>query len=273
MGYFLSMYELSLKDKIAIITGAAGGIGKGIAIAFAKADAAVVVVDLDLPAIKETVGEIKKINRRVLGIKVNVAEKVEVDAMVDRVVKQFGTVDVLVNNAGRNLPVSLMNLREDGWDKTFDVNVKSCYLCTQAVGKIMIEKKAGSIINISSANGIMADKIGGAYCSSKSAVIQLSRAFAAELASYNIRVNCVMPGAIRTRMTQPLVQNEKSLRRHEKIVIPLGRIGEPEDVALPVLFLACEASKYMTGTGLMVDGGITISGHNQDENTRVLTSK
>lgn len=268
----MSGYELSLKNQVAIVTGAARGIGKEIALTFAKAGADVAVVDIDLPAIEEAVKEIKKFNKRVIGLKANVADKAEVDEMVNKVVKKFGTVDILVNNAGKDLPVSLMDLREDGWDKTFDINVKSCYLCTQAAGKIMVKNRKGNIINIASGAGVMADKSHGAYCSSKAAVIQLSRAFAAELAYSNIRVNCVMPGVIRSRMTQAVHQNEKFLKRYEHSIIPLGRIGEPEDIAIPVLFLASEASKYMTGSAVTVDGGVLITGQNPDENDKLLAA-
>lgn len=267
----MSGYELTLKNKVAIVTGAARGIGREISLVFARAGASVAVVDIDLLAVEEAVKEIKKINRRVLGIKTNVADKEEVDAMVDKVVEKFGTVDILVNNAGKDLPVSLMNLREDGWDKTFDVNVKSCYLCTQAAGKIMVKKKAGSIINIASGAGILADKTHGAYCASKAAVIQLSRAFAAELASDNVRVNCVLPGLIRSRMTQAVHQHDKILKNYVRTTVPLGRIGEPGDIAVPVLFLASEASNYMTGSAMLVDGGSAITGQNHNETANLLS--
>lgn len=263
----------SLRNKVAIVTGAGRGIGKAIAVAFARADAKVAVIDRDPAKMTEAVNEIKEYSRWVIGLKTDVSIKEEVDSMVNQVLEKFGTVDILVNNAGRDIQVPLMQMREDGWNKTFDVNVKSCYLCTQSAGNIMMQKHGGSIINMASMSGILADKSQGAYCASKAAVIQLTRAFAAELASHNIRVNCVLPGIVKSRMSQLIHTNVEYRKHYEHEVIPLGRMAEPEDIAGPVLFLASDASAYITGAALMVDGGVTLTGYNKDIQENVLGIK
>jgi len=263
---------MSLKGKVAIITGAGRGIGRSTAISFANAGANVVIVDIDAAEIENTVKIVQSNNTNALGIRTDVTKKNEVDAMVAKVLHAFNTIDILVNNAAIEYWIPLMHMREEGWDKTFDVNVKGYFLCSQAVGKVMIKNNKGVIINFSSLAGIFGDKYSGAYCASKAAVIQLSRALAGELAKYNIRVNCIAPGMIKTRMAEAALKDEDTKNRFCSI-IPLGRFAEPEEMASIALFLASDASSYITGTTIIADGGISITGMNPDETGKTIPDK
>lgn len=264
--------EIALTDKVAIITGGGRGIGKAIGNLFASAGARVVIVDIDADEIENTVGEIKTINSQVLGVKTDVSRQSEVEAMISTVLEKFGTVDILVNNAAIEYYIPLMRMREDGWDKTFDVNVKSYFLCAQSAGKIMLKKNSGSIINFASLAGFFADKYSGAYCSSKAAIIQLSRALAGELAHHNIRVNCIAPGMVKTRMAHAATKDEETFARYCRI-IPMGRFAEPIEMAKVALFLASDLASYITGTTITVDGGISITGMNHDESEKTIPEK
>ena len=264
--------NMSLKDKVAIITGAGRGIGRSIAVSFAAAGANIVVVDLDMPEIENTVKAAEPNNVRVLGMKTDVTKKEEVDSMAAKVLQTFGTIDILVNNAAIEYYVPLMLMREEGWDKTFDVNVKGYFLCAQAAGKTMIKNNRGIIINFASMAGILADKYSGAYCASKAAIIQFSRSLAGELANHNIRVNCIAPGMVKTRMAAAALKDEETKNRFCGL-IPLGRFAEPEEMASVALFLASDASSYITGTTIIVDGGVSISGMNHDESGKTVPAK
>lgn len=264
--------NMSLKDKVAIISGGGRGIGRAIAGTFASAGADVVIADLDEAEIEKALGDIESTKRRCLGIKTDVTKKNEVDAMVTKVLGTFGTIDILVNNAAIEYYVPLMLMREEGWDKTFDVNVKGYFLCAQAAGKTMIKNNRGCIINFASMAGILADKYSGAYCASKAAIIQFSRSLAGELASHNIRVNCIAPGMIKTRMAAAALQSEETKNRFNSL-IPLGRFAEPDEMASIALFLASDASSYITGATIVADGGISISGMNHDESGKTVPAK
>lgn len=264
--------NMLLTDKVAIITGAGRGIGKSIASTFAAAGAAVIVVDIDAPEIEKTVADVKTISSRVLGIKTDVTKKDEVNAMVALTLETFGTVDILVNNAAIEYYIPMMILREEAWDKTFDVNVKGYFLCAQAVSRTMISKNSGVIINFASLASFFADKYLGAYSASKAAIIQFSRALAGELANHKIRVNCIAPGMINTRMSAGALKDPQTKKRYESIV-PLGRLGEPEEMASVALFLASDASSYITGSTIIADGGVSITGQNHDETGKDIPAK
>jgi len=259
----MSLYDLSMNNKVAIITGAARGIGKAMLQVFSEAGADVAAIDMDAPELEKTVEELKSTHNRILGIKTDVTKKKEVDEMVAKVTDFFGTVDILINNAGKQIWSPLMKMREDGWDKIFNINVKGGFLCAQAVSDIMINNRSGIIINMASMGGILADKNDGAYAASKAAVMQMSRAMAAELAQHNIRVNCIAPGVTRTRMSEAAFEGTETVKKF-KDIIPLSRVAEPEEMASVALFLASEASSYITGTTIVVDGGVSISGMNPD---------
>jgi len=264
--------EISLKNKVAVITGGGRGIGKAIANLFAGAGAHVVIVDIDEHEIEKAVEEVKSTTSQVIGVKTDVSKHADVEAMMSRVIDKFGTVDILVNNAAIEYYVPLMRLREDGWDKTFDINVKGYYLCAQAAGKIMLKKNSGNIINFASMAGMFADKYSGAYCASKAAIIQLSRALAAELAHHNVRVNCIAPGMVKTRMAEAATKDKETFDRYCRI-IPMGRFAEPVEMAKVALFLASDLATYVTGATITVDGGISITGMNHDESEKTIPAK
>lgn len=259
----MSSYSFSMKNKAVIVTGAARGIGKSMVQAFSEAGANVAAIDYDSNALEETVDELNSGGEKILSVVTDISDSKQVKEMVAKVTRAFGTIDILINNAAKQVWASLLKTREEGWNKIFDVNVKGGYLCAQAVSEIMLKKRSGVIINIASMAGILADKNNGAYAASKAAVIQMSRAIAGELGPYGIRVNSIAPGVTRTRMADGILMNEEISNRFKRI-IPLGRVAEPEEMASVALFLASDAASYITGTTIIVDGGISISGMNTD---------
>ena len=272
----MSIPSLSLEGKVALVTGAKGGIGRAIALAFAEAGADVAVGDYviddgELGAVAE---EIQRFGRRALAIQADVSQKVEVDNLVQRVEDELGPVDILVNNAGISGMGTLAATLEEAWDRVIGINLKGCYLCSQVVGEGMIERKKGSIISIASVEGLMGGVLERTLISSapvprpaitvpsprpynisKAGVIMLTRVLARQLGSYGIRVNAIAPGGIRTEMTRFAWAEPELLKRFESHV-PLGRIGDPEEMAGVALFLASDASSYVTGHTIVADGGL-----------------
>lgn len=245
---------LSLADKVAIVTGGSRGIGRVIALGFAEAGADVVVCSRTLPDLERVAEEIRALGRRSLAVETNIAIKSDVDNLVAKTVAEFGTIDILVNNAAMNIMRPLIELREDGWDKVMNVGLKGYYLCSQAVAKVMIEKKSGNIINIASGAAVKAAPMLGAYSISKAGVVMLTQLLAADLARYNIRVNAIGPGMVKTGFSQPMWSNPEMLKAIEA-GIPLGRLAEPEEIMAVALFLASDASSYITGQTIYADGG------------------
>lgn len=246
--------SLSLDGKVAIITGGSRGIGRAIALGFAEAGADVVVASRTLADLEKVAQEIEALGRRALAVETNIAVKSDVDNMVAKTVEKFGTVDILVNNAAMNIMRPIIDLREDGWDKVMNVGLKGYYMCSQAAAKIMIEKNSGSIINITSGAAVKAAPMLGAYSISKAGVAMLTQLLAVDLARYNIRVNAIGPGMVKTGFSQPMWGNPDMLKAIES-GIPLGRLAEPEEIMAVALFLASDASSYITGQTIYVDGG------------------
>ncbi|KPJ71504.1 hypothetical protein AMJ50_01785 [Parcubacteria bacterium DG_74_3] len=247
------MFEL--KDKVAIITGARRGMGRTHALILAKAGAKVVVSDISLEECQKVVEEIKAQGGNAIAVKCDVTKREEVDEMVKKAVKEFGKIDVLVNNAGILQFKPFMELTEEDWNKILNVNLLGYFRCAQAAVKEMIKQKSGTIVNIASI-GMGQTGVGfpaiSHYCASKGAIVAMTEAMALELAPFNIRVNAIAPGAIDTPMSQggdPKTM-EATLAR-----IPLHRIGKPEEVSNLVLFLASDASSYITGSTVIIDGG------------------
>jgi len=248
----------TLSGKVAIVTGARQGIGKAIALALAEAGADIaicdrVIEDGELNAVAE---EVKRLGRRSLAVQADITQKAEVDGLVKRVVAEFGVIDILVNNAAVNIMAPLLELREDGWDRVIDTDLKGYYLCSQAVGRRMVEQKRGNIINIASTAAIASAPEMGAYCIAKAGVVMLTRVLAVELAQYNIRVNAIAPSMVKTKFSEPLWSDPETLKQIES-EIPLGRLAEPGDIIGAVLFLASDASSYITGHTIIVDGGLS----------------
>lgn len=247
----------SLEGKVAIVTGGRRGIGRAIALAFTEAGADIVVCDRvvedgELEAVAE---EIRRLGRRSLAIQADITRKGDMDNLVQRVVAEFSAVDILVNNAAMNIMTPLLELREDGWDRIINTDLKGYYLCSQAVARRMVEQKRGNIINMASTAAMKATPEMGAYCIAKAGVVMLTRVLALELAKYNIRVNAIAPSVVKTKFSQPLWSDPKTLKQIEA-EIPLGRLAETGDIIGSALFLASDASSYITGHTIIVDGGL-----------------
>ncbi|OGD16605.1 short-chain dehydrogenase [Candidatus Atribacteria bacterium RBG_19FT_COMBO_35_14] len=244
---------MNLVDKVAIVTGAGRGIGKAIAIALAREGANVIVNDIDIQTAEEVVKEIKSLGWKALAIRVDVSDSKEVNQMVQLALKKFKRVDILVNNAAIIKRGSIEDLTEEDWDKVIDVNLKGAFNCMKAVVGIMKKQRYGKIVNISSIAGKIGDLASApCYGASKAGMICLAKSLARELAAYNINVNVVAPHAIKTDMSK-----EWSEEKRKNIVanIPLGRMGEPEDIAEAVAFLVSDKAKFITGEVLDVNGG------------------
>ena len=250
----MAVPKISLQGKIAIVTGGGKGIGRAIALGFAEAGADVVIADINMEEANKTVEQIKALHRHALAVQTNIAVKSEVDNMVAKTLEKFGTIDILVNDAAINIMRPLVDLREDGWDKVMNVDLKGYFLCSQAAAKVMMEKKSGNIINMVSTGAVKAAPGLGAYSIAKAGVVMLTKLLAVELASYNIRVNAIGPYLVKTAFSQPMWADPDALQSLEAS-IPLGRIAEAEDVMRVALFLASEASTYITGQVIFLDGG------------------
>jgi NAD(P)-dependent dehydrogenase (short-subunit alcohol dehydrogenase family) len=253
-GWRMSIPSLSLEGKVAIVTGGGTGMGRSIALIFAEVGANVVVASRRLPILEKVTEEIRALGKRSLAIRTDVCQKADVDKMVQKVIDEFGVIDILVNNAGILVTRTLLETKEDDWDKIFDINLKGCQLCSQAVGRIMVERKKGNIINIASSDAFVPVPLESAYSVSKGGVVMFTRILARELASYNIRVNAIAPFWVRTPMAESFL-NDPVVVKETLAMIPMGRIAEPSDVANVALFLASDLSSYITGTTIVVDGG------------------
>lgn len=245
-----------LEDRIAIVTGAAQGIGQSIAEVFAEHGAAVVIADINLEKARKVAADITKgSGSHAMALYVNVADKASVKAMVDETMQQFGHIDILVNNAGVLRPHYIIDLTEEDWDAVLDVNVKGTFLCSQAVAKVMIQQRSGVIINISSASGKKPDPKGAAYCSSKSAIIGFTRVLALELGPYGIRANAICPGATDTEMLRAVCEAVPGFYEQLVARTALGKIATPRDQANMALFLASDLASHVTGEAILVAGG------------------
>jgi len=246
--------NVSLKGKVAIVSGGGRGIGSAIALGFAQAGANVVVASRTPADLERVKSQIENLGRHALAVQTNIAVKAEVDNMVAKTLEKFGTIDILVNNAAINIMRNLVDLREDGWDKVMNVDLKGYFLCSQAAAKVMMEKKTGNIINIVSTGATKAAPGLGAYSIAKAGVVMLTKLLAVELASYHIRVNAIGPYLVKTAFSQPMWSDPDALKALEAS-IPLGRIAEPQDIVSIALFLASDASSYITGQTIYADGG------------------
>ncbi len=244
---------MSLEGKVAIVTGAAQGIGRAIAEVLARDGADIVVADLDPGRSQETVAAITKLGRRAVNVKVNVAEWNDVKNMTDQVLKDWGKIDILVNNAGVTRDGLLVRMKEEDWNLVLQVNLHGTFHCTKAVLQPMTKQRSGRIVNIASIVGAMGNAGQANYAASKAAVIGFTKSVAREYASRMVTVNAVAPGFVDTAMTQGLQQEVRDTLLKQ---IPLGRLGQPGDVAEAVRFLASEEAGYITGQVLHVNGGM-----------------
>jgi len=250
----MALEKFSLKDKVALVTGGSRGIGKAIALGFAEAGADVVVSSRKLEDLEKVAKEIEEKGRKSLALACHIGRKEEIEALVERVVKELGRIDILVNNAATN-PVfgPILDIEERAWDKIMEVNLKGYFFVSLAVGRVMMKQKGGSIINLASTAGIKPSPMLGAYSISKAGVIMLTKVLATEWAVFNIRVNALAPGLVETRFSKALWGNPEILKEALKDV-PLGRVAQPEEMVGAALYLASEAGSYVTGETLVLNG-------------------
>jgi len=244
--------NMRFQDKVVIVTGAAQGIGKEIALQFAKEKAKVIIFDLNDEQLAATANELNQYSEAT-ALKVDVTNLSEVEKNINKIIDNFKRVDILVNNAGITRDNLLLRLSESDWDKVLAVNLKGAFNCMKAISRFMVKQRYGKIVNISSIIGIMGNAGQINYAASKAGLIGVTKSLAKELGSRNITVNAVAPGYIRTAMTDKLDDRvkEEMLKR-----IPLARLGAPSDVAKAVLFLASPDADYITSHVLVVDGGM-----------------
>ncbi len=246
--------RFSLEGKVALITGGSRGIGKACALAFADAGAIVVVSSRKQADLDAVVEEIQAKNGKARAIASHVAKLEEQKKLVDQVVKEFGRIDILFNNAGTNpYPGSLLDAEEWAWDTTMNVNLKGQFFLSQLVARVMKEKGGGTIINTASVAGLRASGL-SIYGVTKAGLIMLTQCMAREWGQYGIRVNAIAPGVIETRLAEALWK-DPAVRAAAVNRMPVGFLGQPDDVAGAVLFLASEASRYVSGVTMVIDGG------------------
>ncbi len=255
--------KFSLKGRVALITGGSRGIGEAAAILLAKAGADIVVTsrnqaDLDLVSKK-----LEAEGVRALAVSAHVGKIDQIQNLIDRVMEKFGRIDILVNNAGTSFNSPSLEITEKAWDSVMNLNLKGLFFLSQAAGKIMKETGGGKIINIASVAGIRVQDATPHYSISKAAVIMATKVLAKEWAEYNIRVNCIAPGSIETKLFEAifdvLPEEERDKVKNEVLnVVPMKRAGMPDEIADAILFLASDASSYITGETITIDGGLLL---------------
>lgn len=242
-----------LKEQVAIVTGASRGIGRCIALSLVKNGAKLVVSARNEEALADLVEQIKSDGGEALAVKTDVAKSEDADKLIAAATDHFGRVDILVNNAGITRDGLLLRMKDEDWDAVLETNLRGAFFCTRAAAKVMSKQRYGRIVNISSVVGEMGNPGQANYCASKAGMLGLTKSTALELARRNVTVNAITPGFIVTDMTEDL--NEKT-KEELTSKIPLGRLGEAEDVAQAVLFLVSAAAGYITGQALGVNGGM-----------------
>lgn len=254
----LSLFNL--EGKTALVTGAGSGLGRAMALALGEAGADVAVVDINADTLRETASEIEKTGRRSLPIEADVSTIGDVNGMVEKTVEVFGKMDIAVNNAGISgggIPAE--EIDEELWKRLIDVNLTSVFWCARAEGRQMIKQRKGKIINMASMSGFIVNKSipATSYCTGKGGVVMMTKALATEWARFNINVNAIAPGYFRTPLTMKLWENPVTYGEMIEMT-PMRRIGDPPELAGTVVFLASEASDYITGHILVIDGGYTL---------------
>ncbi|MFH1091669.1 MAG: SDR family oxidoreductase [Pseudomonadota bacterium] len=246
--------KFDLSGKVAIVTGGGRGIGKAIALGLAGAGVKVAVSARTASEIEAVTQEIKSKGGEAMAHQADISQSEQIKALVEAVMKAYGRIDILVNNAARSFMRPLIDFREDGLDKIFDTNVKGTFLLSQAVARIMKDQGGGRIVNITTVGAVRGGGLIGVYHASKAAVKMLTMCMATEWAKYNILVNAVGPGLTRTPFSQP-IWSQPEVEKHVVANIPMGRLAEAEEIVGAVLFLCSESSSFITGQSLYVDGG------------------
>jgi len=249
-----------LKGEVAIVTGGAQGLGEQMAIGLAEAGAHLVIADINLDNAKKVAQSIQSLGVETLAVQVDVTHKSEVEKMVDDVINRFQKIDILVTSAGIGQWMPAEKMLESEWKKVIDINLNGTFFCCQAVGGKMIEKKKGSIITISSMSGLIANtpQCQSHYNASKGGVIMLTKSLASEWAPYQVRVNSIAPGYMKTQLVSELLLQYPEYAEAWTKLVPFERFGQPEEIKGPCVFLASNASSFVTGSVLVMDGGYTI---------------
>ncbi len=243
-----------LDGKIAVITGGGSGIGRAVAAAYAAYGATTVIVDIDETAARSVAAEIAELSAESMTLQADVTQPRDVDRMVARTLEAYGRIDILFNNAGRSLRKPAAELSLEDWNKVIELNLTGMFLCAQAAGRVMIEQKRGKIINTASVSSALGHLNAVSYAASKHGVVGMMKVMANEWAHYNVNVNAIGPGVVRTPMTEGAFENQEMLRDLEAKV-PMGRLGDTDDIVGAAVFLASRASDYITGQVIYIDGG------------------
>jgi NAD(P)-dependent dehydrogenase (short-subunit alcohol dehydrogenase family) len=257
---FMVQTEFSLKNKVALVTGGSRGIGRATALGFARAGADVIVASRKTADLEQVAGEIRALGRKSMTVAAHIGHHDEIQPMVQKIVAEFGRIDILVNNAGVGIVwAPALELEERAWDVTMNLNLKGLFFLSQAVARVMKENGGGSIINLSSVDGQRAEVNNSVYCISKAGVIMTTKSLAKEWAKHNIRVNCVAPGFITTRLMDSRWEVDPENKPEIVSRILLHGLGEPDFLVGTMIYLASDASAYVTGETITVDGGYMLT--------------
>jgi len=245
-----------LEGKVCVVTGAASGIGRGIALAFAAEGARVAVLDRNLAGAEETAAQARKLSSDTVAVPIDTAEEASVEAARLQVAESFGDADVLVNNAGvMGAGGKILDLSLADWNGLLAVNLTGYFLCSRSFGKPMVARRSGALVHVVSITAMAPMPFGGNYSVAKAGAAMMSRLLAAELAPHGVRSNCVHPGLVQTPMTQVSYDNP-DVAKARAAIVPQGRVAQPDDIAQAAVFLASPRAGYVTGADLLVDGGL-----------------
>jgi len=249
--------ETTLTGQVALVTGGAKGIGKALALGLARAGAAVAIAGRDTAALEATLGDLRQVGVPAHAVRADVSDVAQIEGMIADVTQALGPIDVLVNNAGVAILEPSTDVSETHWDSVIDTNLKGMFFCASRVAREMIPRGSGTIINVSSEEGIVGVPGHAAYCISKAGIIHMTKVLALEWGPHGIRVNCIAPAAVRTQMNETYWIGDPEAYRWVTERIALGRVSEPEELVGAAVYLASSASAFVTGHTLVVDGGIS----------------